>query len=187
MKKLALLIPCLILLILMSCNRRTSKKDRLENAVSEFNKNFNLLELKSYYPEHYTETKTDSIISKTFHVSIKNYSAMDREILMQSTKEKLDQSTKYHRVFESDILVKVADKIIYDKHISAEKFRGNSNSNFWNNATLEHIWVNQEASNSSKLSLGLSFINPQNSAYKLYEVHIDKNGRERLTLIEEQS
>ena len=187
MKKLVLLIPCLLLLFLMSCDRRTSKKEMLENAVSEFNKNFKQLELKTYYPEHYTETKIDSVISNTFRVQIKNYSTNGDGILMLSSKEHSKQSVTYHRVFESDILVTVADNIIYNKHISAAEFRANSNSNFWKNATLEQVWVNQEASNSSKLSLGISFINPTNTSYKLYEIRIDDQGKERLTLIEEHS
>ena len=65
-------------------------------------------------------------------------------------------------IFESDIVVAIEDKIIYSSHISAEKFRGFESSDFWNNATLEHVWVNQEQSNTTTLSLGVSIINPKN-------------------------
>ncbi|MCD2258686.1 hypothetical protein [Psychroserpens luteolus] len=187
MKKLILLVPCLLVLVLMSCDRRTSKKERLENAVSDFNKNFKIESLKSYYPETYTEIKTDSVISNTFLVSIKNYTSMDSEIPVHSLSKNSTELTKYHRVFESDILVAVSDKIIYEKHISAEEFRDYSNSEFWKNATLEHIWIDQDASNTTTLALGISFVNPNNKAYKFYEMLIDKNGKERLTLIEDHS
>lgn len=112
---------------------------------------------------------------------------MDAEILMAESINTRQKVTKYHRVFESDIIVSIEDKIIYDHHISVEKFKNLSASKFWKNATLEHVWINQEASTPIKLSLGLSFINPKDKTYKLYEIHIDQLGNERLTLIEDHS
>lgn len=187
MKKIFIFIPCLLLVVLMSCDNRTSKRDRLQQAVSEFNKNQRLIDVSIYYPESYTETKTDSIISSTFDVSIKNYALTDQNILLNQSVKHLKKTSKYHRVFESDILVTVADKIVFERHISAEHFKSHSTSEFWNSATLEHVWVNQENSNSEKLSLSLSFINPKRNTFKLYELHIDINGNERLTLIEDHS
>nr|WP_321235258.1 hypothetical protein [uncultured Psychroserpens sp.] len=187
MKKIVLLVPCIILLVLTSCDGRTSKKERLEHAISEFNKNQKLTSVKHYYPESYAETKTDSLISKTFKVSIKNYTSMDSQILLNQSVKDLKMTSKYHRSFESEIIVTVQDEIIFKRHISAEKFRDISPSEFWKNATLEHVWVNQEISNDKKLILGISFINPKNESYKLYEMRIDKSGNERLTLIEDHS
>ncbi|MFD2914347.1 hypothetical protein [Psychroserpens luteus] len=187
MKKIVLFIPVMILFVLTSCDSRKSKIDRINDAVLEFNNREKLIDLKDYYPDSYTETKTDSIISKTFKVSVKNYAVMDQEILIKQTVKNLNKTSQFHRVFESDIVVAVEDKIIYSRHISAEKFRDFEASDFWNNATLEHVWVNQEASNTEKLSLGISIINPKNKAYKLYEILIDKSGNERLTLIEDHS
>ncbi|WP_152611456.1 hypothetical protein [Psychroserpens damuponensis] len=187
MKKLVLFIPVIIVLILSSCDGRKSKIDRLNDAVSEFNNREILIDLKDYYPEGYTETKTDSIISKTFRVSVKNYTVMDKKILLNETVKNLHKTSQFHRVFESDIVVSVEDKIIYDRHISVEKFKDFETSDFWNNATLEHVWVNQETSNNLTLSLGVSILNPKNKAFKLYEILIDKLGNERLTLIEDHS
>ncbi|MEM5566040.1 hypothetical protein WNY78_13035 [Psychroserpens sp. AS72] len=187
MKKTVLFIPIILLFVLTSCEGRKSKIDRINDAVLEFNNNQTLIDLRDYKPESYTEIKTDSIISKTFKVSIKNYAIMDQEILIKQTVKNSNKTSEFHRVFESDIVVAVEDKIIYDRHISVEKFRGFESSEFWNNATLEHVWVNQEASNTSTLSLGISVINPKNNGFKLYEILIDKTGNERLTLIEDRS
>ena len=187
MKKIVLFIPIILLLVLTSCDRRKSKIDRINDAVSDFNKKEKLIDLKDYHPKNYTETKTDSIISKTFRVSVKNYTVMDQEILIKQTINNLNKTSQFHRVFESDIIVAVENKIIYNKHISAEKFRDFETNDFWNNATLEHVWVNEEYSNTEKLSLGVSIINPKNKAFKLYEILIDKSGNERLTLIEDHS
>ena len=187
MKKIVLFIPLMLVLFLTSCDGRKSKIDHINDAVSEFNKKQKLIDLKDYHPESYAETKTDSIISKTFKVSVKNYTVMDEGILIQQTIKNLTKTSQFHRVFESDIVVAIEDKIIYSSHISAEKFRSFESSDFWNNATLEHVWVNQEQSNTTTLSLGVSIINPKNKAFKLYEILIDKSGNERLTLIEDHS
>jgi len=187
MKKIWLLFPCILLLILISCDRKTSKKERLEHAISEFNKNQNLRGVKNYYPESYTEIKTDSIISNTFKVSIKNYVSSEAGILIKKPLNDVTQTAQYHRVFESDIVVAVADKIVFEKHISVAKFKAISASKFWDDATLEHVWVNQDTSNTDKLSLAISFINPKHQTYKLFEMEIDKSGNERLTLIEDHS
>lgn len=187
MKKLWILIPCMVAFIFMSCDRRTSQKERLEQAVFEFNKNLNLDDLIHYYPENYTEIKTDSIISNTFKVNIRNYTSMRDEILTEESINAHQKTLTYHRVFESDILVSVEDNTIYNHHISVEKFKDISASKFWENATLEHVWVNQDTSTPVQLTLGVSFINPKDNTYKLYELQIDQLGNERLTLIEDHS
>jgi len=187
MKKLLIIISCLSIVLFMSCDERTSKRDALKQDIVDFNKNIKPIVLKTYYPEFYTETKTDSIISKTFEVSIKNYSIDGLGILINESIEGLQKASEYHRVFASDVTVAVSNKIIYDKHISVDSFEDLSNSEFWKNATLEHVWVNQEHSNSDQLSLGISFINPVHSTFKLYEMRIDNQGNERLMLIEDHS
>lgn len=187
MKKLLYIFPLLGLIIFLSCDSKGSTKDRLKQSVSEFNKSQKLIDLKNYYPESYVETKTDSIISKTFSVTVKNYTLMDSEIFISESTKGLRKTSEYHRVFASDIIVSVSEKIIYDKHISAATFEGVSTSKFWQNATLEHVWVNQDDSNSKIVSLGISFINPKSKSSKLYEMQIDKNGNEYITLIEDHS
>jgi hypothetical protein len=146
-----------------------------------------LINIIDYYPNQYTEIKTDSIISKTFRVHVKNYSVMTQGILVKKSVNNRNKTSQFHRVFESEITVAVNNKIIYSEHISVEKFRNFELTEFFNNATLEHVWINQEQSNTEKLSLGVSIINPKNNAFKLYEILIDKLGNERLTLIEDHS
>jgi hypothetical protein len=187
MKKIVLFIPLILLVILTSCDRRKSKIDCINDAVSNFNKKEKLIDLKYYYPESYTEIKTDSIIYKTFKVSVKNYTLMDHQILIHQSIKNLNKTSQFHRVFASDIVVAVANKIIYSKHISVEKFRDFESTDFWNNATLEHVWVNQEQSDTERLSLGISIVNPKNNAFKLYEILIDRSGNEHLMLIKDHS
>ncbi|MEO8774320.1 MAG: hypothetical protein ABI263_08330 [Gelidibacter sp.] len=58
---------------------------------------------------------------------------------------------------------------------------------FWDSATLQHVWVNQELSNIDDIILDISFINPKNDAYKVYRMSIDSHGHQTLNLIEERS
>lgn len=173
--------------MLMSCDQRNSKNEHLKHAISEFNKKQRSLHINTYYPEHYTEINTDSIISNTFKVSLKHFTSENQNILLKQTREQRNTKQEFHRVFECDLVVSVSDKIILKERISAETFRDNHPSTFWNNATLEHVWVNQDLSNKNKLSLGISFINPKTNAFKHYEMHIDNKGNERLILIEDHS
>ena len=185
--KWLLIVLMTVTTIIMSCDRRTSKKDRLEQDVLEFNKKIKLIDVKHFYPESYVEIKTDSIISNTFRVSIKNHSIDNASIFIDKSVKDLKSISKYHRVFESDVLVSVNDKIVFSEHISAANFKDKNPSVFWKNATLEHVWVNQDISNQNMLSLGISFVNPKQNTYHLYEMRIDTQGNERLIFIEHNS
>ncbi|WP_033958656.1 DUF4738 domain-containing protein [Psychroserpens jangbogonensis] len=186
MKK-SILIVILIAVAFFNCDRRGSARENLQNSISEFNEKHTDLDIVSYYPETYTEVQTDSIISNTFKVSIKNYAKMDSQILMNSETDKTRTKLNYHRVFESEIKITLDSKNIFNTTIRAEDFKDASQSEFWKNATLEHVWVNQETSNTKELNLGISIINPKSKAYKLYELIVNTEGKQDLFLIEEHS
>jgi len=186
MKKSIFLI-LLIAIAFFSCDRRGSAREQLQHSISEFNKKHTNLEVVMYYPETYTEVQTDSIISNTFKVSIKNYAKMDSQILMSSETEGNKSKIKYHRVFESEINIALASKSILKTKINAEDFKDASHPEFWNNATLEHVWVNQEMSSTEEVNLGISFMNPKSKAYKLYELVVTTEGKQHLNLIEAHS
>jgi len=187
MKQLLLFLPILLLCFTMSCDHRTSAKERLEISIAEFGKKQTALKVQSFYPESYTEVKTDSIIANTFKVSISNYSNMNKNLVLTETNSEKNKISKLHRVFESDVLIAVNDKLIFQQHLSAADFKDTTISDFWNNATLEQIWVNQEQSNQTELLLGVSIINPKSKAYKYYEMRFDHAGKKSIQLIEENS
>lgn len=185
MKK-PIFIILLVTIAFFSCNRLESKRENLQNSISKFSKKHVDLNVVTYYPEAYTEVQTDSIIANTFKVSIKNYSKMDSKILMNS--ETIEEKTKinYHRVFESEITISLASKNLFQTTISAENFKNDKQPDFWNNATLQHAWVDQEASNNKEVNLGISFINPKSNAYKLFELVVNTEGKQIINLIEER-
>ena len=94
---------------------------------------------------------------------------------------------KQHRVFESEVIISTPTKELLTMHISAEQFKSRSSDEFWNHATLQHVWVNQELSNTNNVKLDISFINPSDNSYKLYRMSIDANGQQEIYLIEERT
>lgn len=187
MKKLVFIL-FLTAIAIFSCNRPESKRENLQNSISEFSKKHAPLNLvTSYFPENYTEVQTDSIIANTFKVRIKNYSNMDSQILVSSETSNAKTKFNYHRMFESEITITTTTKHILSTSIKAQDFKDTVQPEFWNNATLEHVWVNHETSNSKELYLGISIINPKNNAYKLYELVVNTEGQQHLKLIEKHS
>ena len=134
--KQSILILFLIIITFFSCNRPESSKENLQNSISEFSKKYANLNTLTYFPEAYTEVQTDSIIANTFKVSIKNYSKMDSQILINSKTNGTKTKTNYHRVFESQINIALAHKHLLSTTINAENFKYASQQEFWNNATL---------------------------------------------------
>lgn len=178
-------IVALIIVVTLSCNGRHTKKEALELAISEFKLRTSSIDLVTYYPESYVEIVTDTLISRSINVHIKNYSLLDEQILISNATEKTSKTTSYQRVFESEISISTNSKDILKTRISAKQFRMFHVDSFWENATLQHAWVNQELSTANSIKLDISFVNPKNNSYKLYRMSIDSFGQQTLKLIEE--
>lgn len=183
MKRLSVFFIVISSIAIWSCSYSDTRKERLNNAVSEFNKKIKSIYINSYYPEEYVEIKTDSIISNTFEVSIKNFASSNEYIFIKSNIKDHTRTSEFHKIFKSEIHVQVSDRTIYDKLLIATTFDPLSDSKFWNNATLEHVWIDQINSSSERLTLNVSFINPLDDSFKLYELQIDMNGNETKRLI----
>ena len=93
------IIFTLITALFMSCDGRQSQRESLQNALNDFNKNQTPIDVIEYYPKEYTEIVTDTIISNTLEVKIKNYTLMDKQIPL------ISKSNEAHRVFESEVEV----------------------------------------------------------------------------------
>ena len=186
MKNVVLLVVSMSI-VCLSCDGRLTKKEALEHAVSEFNLKSMPIEMVTYQPEAYVEIVTDTIISNSVKVRIKNYSLLEEQILVSDVTDKNSRRINYQRVFESEITISTATKDILITHISAKQFKTPDADPFWNHATLQHSWVNQELSTINAITLDISFVNPKNKAYKLYRMSIDSFGQHTLNLIEEHS
>ena len=185
--KYILAIFTLLAMVLTSCDGRQSSRESLQQSISKFNQTQTSLELISFYPEGYTEVETDTIMANNLRVNIKNYSLMNQEVIQHTKTIGHNKDIQYHRVFESEIVVYNENQKIYATSINASKFHNKDNTPFWNNATLEHVWVNQESSGPDWVNLEITFIDPQTQAYKVYEMTIDQNGKQDILLKEQNS
>ena len=182
-----LLLLILACMAFVSCDGRKSKSVSLKESIKEFKERQSDLEIINYYPNEYVEVVTDTIISNELKIHIKNYSLANETIFMSIDENATPKIQKQHRIFESEIVISTATKEIFSAHISAEQFKSYHSDQFWTNATLQHVWVNQELSTSNDVKLDMSFINPKNNSYKLYRMSIDLDGKQQLELIEEKT
>lgn len=180
-----LLVLVIVSVGCVSCDGRKSKSESLKTALEEFNLKQSNFEIATYYPKEYTEVVTDTIISNQIKVHIKNYSDENDTVLISNEPNSTPKKVNYHRVFESDVVISTPTKQVFKAHISAEQFKSISKDIFWNNATLQQVWVNQELSTIQTIQLDMSFINPKEKTYKLYRMSIDGNGQQQLNLIEQ--
>ena len=187
MKKTVFVLSFVFVLILWSFSYKSTKKERLQIAITEFNEKINSADLINYYPETYTEIKTDSVIGNTFRVKIKNYSSNHEGILVSSSIPNEQKDLDFYRTFKSEINVHVADRIVYSRDFKANDFDPHVDPDFWRNATLEHVWIDQWRSNSNTLAINVSFLNPLENTFKLYEIRIDTEGNASKRLIDQNS
>lgn len=180
-------IIVIISIAFISCDGRKSRSEALKASVEEFNEKQSESEIITYYPKEYTEVVSDTLISNKVKVHIKNYSLLNESIVMLENYKSIPNSNKQHRVFESEIVVSTPSKEILNIHISAKQFKSSYSDEFWNHATLQHVWVNQDLSTINDIKLDMSFINPSNNSYKFYRMSIDEHGQQRIELIEERT
>lgn len=181
MMKHSLILLLFLAIVCASCEGRKSKSVSLRESIEKFNQNHSAQQKITLFPKEYSEVITDSIVSGTFKVHIKNFSHPLATVTIRSTEKEL----AFHRVFESEVSVSTNKKDILVTHISATHFKNHENDAFWDNATLQHVWVNQELSSESHLNLDISFIDPNANSYKLYRMTIDTQGNYHTYLIEQ--
>lgn len=186
MKNIFFLIA-IISVTFISCDGRISKSNALKDSIREFSQKQSEIELVTFYPKEYTEVVTDTLLSNKVKVHIRNYSLDNETIFISSSDKKSPRKVNYHRVFKSDIVVSTPSKEILKTHISAKQFASDHPDDFWDNATLQHVWLNEELSTTLDIHLDISFINPANQSYKLFRMSIDIHGQRRINLIEQRS
>jgi len=170
-----------IIITLISCDSR----DRINRTPKEILKEKNLLESfserVSYFPQEYSEVKTDTILSNGYHVNVKTFTDMESSYLKQFKHDSINY--KYHyRDFKAEIVAShnsiifhdVIDKQYILKHDKAVSY-------YMETSILKSVWVNQEESlNQNKLVLNILFTQPKTNTEKVFELVIDNKGDKKL-------
>ncbi len=179
MKKLFIFL-FLALICLTVFDGRKSRQKIFKKEFKEFSKFELNKEEIPIYPESYVEIETDTIIGQSFKTKIKNRTLTGYQVLLKGEKPH-----RYVQNFQSDISVCIAEQEIFRLNLTAQNFELNVHDSFWNNATVQHTWVEQDLSSEENLVMKISFLNPQSNYYKLYLLEVDLEGKHQLKMIEE--
>ncbi|SDB41544.1 hypothetical protein SAMN03097699_1199 [Flavobacteriaceae bacterium MAR_2010_188] len=134
----------------------------------------------SIFPDSYVEVETDTIIGQSFSTKITNRSLKASRLLLKGEKP-----NQYVQNFEADISVCISQEEIFKLNVTADNFELKENDSFWKNATLQHSWVEQDLSTEENLVMKISFLNPHSNYYKMYQLEVEKDGKHKLKLVEE--
>ncbi|MDO7173602.1 hypothetical protein [Mariniflexile sp. AS56] len=173
-----LLAILLISLAVLNCNGGKTKKDTLKTSVEKFKDSIGALEIVKNFPETYSETLTDTILSNGFKVKIKTYANMESSVL---NRFKVDTITHKHfyRDFISEITVYKNDEKILSESINKTfslKYN-NELKDYFEIATLAGVWINDnEALTADQASIYIMYTQPETDNYYLSEMIINSDG-----------
>ncbi len=170
-----------IIITLISCDAR----DRINRTPKEILKEKNLLESfserVSYFPQEYSEVKTDTILSNGYHVNVKTFTDMESSYLKQFKHDSINY--KYHyRDFKAEIVASLNSVIFHDVIDKQYVLKHDKTVSYYmETSILKSVWVNQEESlNQNKLVLNILFTQPKTNTEKIFELVIDNTGDKKL-------
>ncbi|AUP77211.1 hypothetical protein [Flavivirga eckloniae] len=174
MKKLAVLM-FLSIITLISCDGRDRKYKTNTEVLKENKLLKSFKEAIKFVPETYTEIKSDTILSNGFKIKI-NYYSVENDFVLETKKSKNDSLIKiHHKNFEAQLLVFKNNTIINQSLINKKLFY-NDDITFWQNAIMQFVWIDHEASNKNELYLNTSFCIPSTEECKDFVLKINKQG-----------
>jgi hypothetical protein len=95
-----------------------------------------------------------------------------------------DNITVHHRNFQSEIQVYKKEKLVFDKLITKSLFATSEESEFWKQAILQYVWVDDSVTNLDKVSINCSFLVPESQDYKAFVIYISNRGEQEIISIE---
>lgn len=130
-------------------------------------------------PENNIISKTDTLLNANLKISVNYYSL---ENAMVTTLNK-DGKEAYFREFESEIKVFIHDQLTIKSIISKNDFKPNGESEFWESAVLQYVWLDEFKSTKDNIIINCSFLKPNSNAYKSYKVYFNREGHREIKLI----
>lgn len=121
-------LPLFLLIILIglcSCENRKSKKELLNESVSNFKDTIDPIKINKYLPEGHFKTETDTILSNGFRYKIVSAVDMDHAVLKQISKNTIVEN-QYYRQSKVKLQVYNDNKLIFDKVIDTTFIQSNT-------------------------------------------------------------
>ena len=175
MKKLMFLF-FIFMIIFSSCDGR----DRAYKSNAEVLRASHLLESFSeethYIPEVPVAIFTDTTLNNGFQVKIE-YNSIENDFISKKGKAKNDSiiNTNYKN-FEVKLIIYKSEKIIMEQTLNKYVFSTPDNLPFFQNAIMQFIWIDYEASNTHYIRLNTSFCIPETESCKDFSIKINSFG-----------
>ncbi|GAB1855513.1 hypothetical protein MHTCC0001_03470 [Flavobacteriaceae bacterium MHTCC 0001] len=166
------------IIVFSSCDGRTTRHDSLKASVSKFKHTIQPTTVTEYYPKHYSEIQTDTILNNGYRVKIKNFTNMNVSVLKASKNGTINYN-HFYRQITSEIIVYKYDKLIFEATIDNDFIKKHLYHNMAFN-TLIHNGISVDEISSlekNKLVLNTSFTKPKSTTLSAqYQIIIDSNG-----------
>ncbi len=163
--------------LVVSCDGR----DRAKKSNTEVLKEHRLLDSFSenirHFPEEYTETITDTLLSNGYKIRIKNFTDMRNSYL-----DEFEQDSILYKHYYRDSKAKISvanDKVVFDKLIDKAFFLNfdSSLTDFFIEANLDGVWLNEEKTlSNSKITIDVVFCKPESDICEFFNLMIDDKG-----------
>ncbi|WP_308992816.1 hypothetical protein QLS71_015860 [Mariniflexile litorale] len=168
----------LIVFVFLSCTGGKTKKDSLKTSVEKFKDSIGVLEIVKYFPETYSETITDTVLSNGFKVKIKTYANMNSSVINTFEADTIVYK-HFYRDYISEITVFKNDNKILSESIDKPFFLKHNNElkEYFEIAILSGVWINDnEELTKDKTSIYIMYTQPETDNYYLSEMIINSDG-----------
>lgn len=171
-----ILLVLLLVLTFASCDGRHRKYKTNTKNLEQNNPLISFNEHTTFLPKQDLKIVTDTIMNNGFQIKI-NYNTVGRYNVLKVKNEKLNQAFNVHyKNFEAKLYVLNKGKVINDSIVNKKLFHEFETPQFWNNAIMQHLWVDYQASTEDQLILKTAFNIPNTEIYKDFVLKIDKRG-----------
>jgi hypothetical protein len=168
-----LFVLFLLSIAIISCDGR-DRRHKSNAEVLHENKLLNSFSEKvEFVPKEHVQIITDTILSNGFQVKL-NYNSIDYNAIIKAKKN--TKSKTHYKNFQASIQVLKNGKLINEGLINKQLFQEFGTLSFWDDAIMQFIWIDYDASTENELCLNTSFNIPDTETYKDFILKIDKNG-----------
>jgi len=175
------LIAVLLILCFVSCDGKHRALETHNKKLNRSNLSESFFEQNVFVPERYTESVTDTILKSGIKVRVKYYAVMENTIAIKNNNNSSIKT--YYREFESQIHVFKNNKLHFADILNKSDFAEHQNSEFWENAILQYVWLDDLESTENRIQINCSFLVPTTNAFRSYKVYFNNLGNREIELI----
>ena len=168
-----------------SCNGKDRAQNSNKDNVVNSRLSDSFFESIGYFPKKYTEIITDTVLSNGYHVNVKFYSDMNKNVLNDFKIDTINYK-HYYREVKGDLKVSFKEKTIFNKTIDKSFFTDNLNEMFWENSIMGDLYLDDNLTTNKLIFFNVFFCIPESEICKSYNIIIDTNGKSKIEELESE-